>query len=245
VAGVLADGVVRLGTDVVNWYLVADDSGVTVVDAAIPRYRPQLDEGLRLLGRRRDDVRAVVLTHGHVDHVGCAEQLRSELGIPVYVHEQDRELTQTGKATGKNEASIFPYLRHRAAWKLLFALVRGGARPIKVAETTTFVDGETLPVPGALRVIHTPGHTDGHCALWFEARRTLVAGDLLATRNPLTGVVGPQLMPRAFTRSSEQALDSLHRIEDLDAHFLLPGHGEPWTESARLAVERARVLGPT
>jgi glyoxylase-like metal-dependent hydrolase (beta-lactamase superfamily II) len=245
VAALLEDGIVRLGTAVVNWYLVADETGVTVVDAGLARYRPQLDEGLRLLGRQKDDVRAVVLTHGHVDHVGVAEQLRTELEVPVYVHEQDRGLTETGKPPGKNEASFLPYLWRPTPWRLIVAFMRGGARHANVRETTTFGDEETLAVPGSPQAIHTPGHTDGHCAIWFAQKRVLFVGDLLCTWNPLTGARGPQLMPRPLARSSAQMLDSLHRIEGLDAHLVLPGHGEPWTESARLAVERARVLGPT
>lgn len=244
-AALLEDGIVRLGTAVVNWYLVADETGVTVVDAGLARYRPQLDEGLRLLGRQKDDVRAVVLTHGHVDHVGVAEQLRTELEVPVYVHEQDRGLTETGKPPGKNEASFLPYLWRPTPWRLIVAFMRGGARHANVRETTTFGDEETLAVPGSPQAIHTPGHTDGHCAIWFAQKRVLFVGDLLCTWNPLTGARGPQLMPRPLARSSAQMLDSLHRIEGLDAHLVLPGHGEPWTESARLAVERARVLGPT
>src|SRR6266550_1167103 len=63
----LADGVVRLGTSYVNWYLVADDSGVTVVDAGVAGYSDQLEPGLKLLGRSLGDVRAFVLTHGDAD----------------------------------------------------------------------------------------------------------------------------------------------------------------------------------
>ena len=76
-AEVMADGVVRLGSDQVNWYLVEEAGVVTVVDAGLPRFRPQLEEGLRLLGRQPADVGAVILTHAHADHVGLAEPIRS------------------------------------------------------------------------------------------------------------------------------------------------------------------------
>src|SRR5690242_13277248 len=106
----LADGVVRLGSDQVNWFPVEAEGAVTVGDPALPRFVPQLDEGLRLLGRRREDVAAVVLTHAHADHVGCAEPIRTQLGVPVLVHRDDEELARTKKAFGKNEASMLPYL---------------------------------------------------------------------------------------------------------------------------------------
>src|SRR5438094_3585448 len=107
----VANGVVRLGTELVNWYLVEDDGRVTIVDAGAPRYRPQLDRGLALLRRRPADVAAVLLTHGHSDHIGFAEPVRTQLGIPVLVHRDDERLTTTGKRPGRNEASLLPDLR--------------------------------------------------------------------------------------------------------------------------------------
>src|SRR5207302_7460956 len=92
-----APGVLRMGTALINWYLVADGDGVTVVDAGAPAYRPQLEPGLAQLGRTIDDVRAIVLTHGDADHKGFAEKLRSEQRVPVKVHSADAELTRTGR----------------------------------------------------------------------------------------------------------------------------------------------------
>jgi glyoxylase-like metal-dependent hydrolase (beta-lactamase superfamily II) len=240
----LADGVVRVGTDLVNWYLVEDGGRVTIVDAGAPAYRPQLDRGLAFLGRTTADVAAVVLTHGHSDHIGFAEQVRTELGIPVYVHRDDEELTTTGKAMGKREASLVPYLRRPHAWKLMGHLGTAG-KPKPVQQVTTFADGDELDVPGRPRVIHTPGHTSGHVALWLESQRVLVAGDLLCTLNPLTGARGPQLMPRGLNLSSATMLDSLTRIEKLDAGVVVVGHGEPWTDGTAEAVRRVRATGPT
>jgi len=241
---IAADGVVRLGSPLVNWYLVGDDHGVTVVDAGVAGFRPQLEGGLAELGRRLEDVRAVVLTHAHADHVGVAEILRTELGVPVYVHEADRELATTAKAVGKNERSFLPYLRHPAAWRLLVHLARnGGMKPRPIADVTTFADGEELDVPGRPVVLHTPGHTDGHCVLHFRGRALLV-GDLLCTLNPLTGSVGPQLLPAAFNRSSAESLRSLSRLDQVDEDVLLPGHGEPWREGPAAAAEAVRRVGP-
>jgi glyoxylase-like metal-dependent hydrolase (beta-lactamase superfamily II) len=186
-----------------------------------------------------------VLTHAHADHFGVAELLRSELGVPVYVHAEDEELARTSKTMGKNERSLLPYLRHAAAWKLLFELGRnGGMRPRPIAEVQVYSDGDVLDVPGRLRVVHTPGHTDGHCALVAESAGVVFAGDALCSYNALTGARGPQLMPSALNRSNAQALASFDRLKGTGARLLLPGHGEPMDDPDE-AVEQAKRRGPT
>jgi glyoxylase-like metal-dependent hydrolase (beta-lactamase superfamily II) len=235
------DGVLRLGTWLINWYLVADDDGVTVVDAGAPAFRSQLEPGLAQLGRSLDDVRAVILTHGDADHKGFAERVRSEQDIPVHVHTADAALTR-GEEGRPREASLLPYLRYPATWKLIAGFARGG-RPVKVEEVKTFEDGAVLDVPGRPRVTHVPGHSPGCVTFHFERHRALFVGDVLFTYNVLTGRRGPQIGPAAFNTSSEQALASLTRLEDIDAAVLLPGHGDPWTEGPRAAVAAARAAG--
>lgn len=243
----VASGVHRAGSALVNWYLIEDGGKVTLVDAGLPGYWPALDEALAAMGRSRGDVEALVLTHGDSDHVGFAERLRAETGARVLVHPDDVEITTTRKQK-KTEAGVgtLAELRRPAAWRILAEIVRnGGARVPPVAEVETYADGDVLDVPGRPRVVHTPGHTNGHCVVHLADRGVLFAGDALCTYHPLRGTRGPQLMPRAFTTDTERALASLDRIAPLDAATLLPGHGEPWTEGAAAAVERARAAGVT
>jgi glyoxylase-like metal-dependent hydrolase (beta-lactamase superfamily II) len=238
----VAPGIHRLGNDLVNFYLVEGDDGLTLVDAGLPGFRGQLESVLRERGRALRDVDAVVLTHAHVDHVGVAEAVRSA-GVPVYVHEADAEMARTAK-TPKRERGFLPYLRHPATWKLMGVAMRtGGVRPTKIAEVSTFSGDTVLEVPGRPQAIHTPGHSDGHVVFHFADRGALLVGDALCTYNPLTGRRGPQLMPGGFSVSSAQAMDSLGRIESLEAGVLLPGHGEPWTDGVKAAVARAREAG--
>jgi glyoxylase-like metal-dependent hydrolase (beta-lactamase superfamily II) len=235
----VAPGIVRLGNDVVNFYLVEADDGLTLVDAGVPGFRPQLDAVLA--GRTID---AVILTHGHTDHVGVAEHVR-RAGATVHVHEGDAAMVRDG-VEQKPEGSFARYLRYRATWRLIGLAVRsGGMRRPKVAQVTTFADGAVLDVPGRPRVIHTPGHSEGHVVFHFADRGALLAGDALCTWNPLTGRPGPQIMSAAFSVSSAQAMESLARFEEVDAGVVLPGHGDPWSDGVPALVARAREAGPS
>ena len=115
----LAPGVWRCGTELVNWYLVEEDGRVTIVDAGLPGYRPQLGHALARMGRSLGDVAAVLLTHAHVDHDGIAEPVRQETGVPVHVHTDDESLARTRKPTGKNESSFLRDLRHPFVFRLI------------------------------------------------------------------------------------------------------------------------------
>jgi glyoxylase-like metal-dependent hydrolase (beta-lactamase superfamily II) len=239
----VAPGIHRLGNEIVNYYLVEADGGLTMVDAGLPGFRDQLVEFLGERGKTLANLDALVLTHAHGDHVGLGEIVR-DAGVRVYVHAADADMARTGKPH-KRERSMLPYLRYGATWRLLLMAARaGGARATKIAEVSTFADGARLDVPGRPRVIHTPGHSPGEVVFHFEGAGALLAGDALCTWNPLTGRPGPQLMSGAFSLSSEQAMASLERIEPIDA-VLLPGHGDPWTGGVAAAVARAREAGPS
>jgi glyoxylase-like metal-dependent hydrolase (beta-lactamase superfamily II) len=101
----------------------------------------------------------------------------------------------------------------------------------------------TLPVPGAPRVIPTPGHTLGHCALHLPDRDTVIAGDAIVTLNPYTGRRGPQIVARAATVDSRRALDSLDELVRTEAGTVLVGHGNPWRRGVEQAVAAARAAG--
>jgi glyoxylase-like metal-dependent hydrolase (beta-lactamase superfamily II) len=123
-------------------------------------------------------------------------------------------------------------LRQRAFW------------PSPIERTRTFTEG-TLPVPGGPEVVFTPGHTWGHCALHFPDRNVVIAGDAIVTLNPYTGNTGPQIVAGAATADSGTALESLDALNSTGADTVLTGHGEPWRDGIRKAVELARLAGPS
>jgi glyoxylase-like metal-dependent hydrolase (beta-lactamase superfamily II) len=235
-------GIHRAGTEIVNWYLLEEGGRVTIVDCGCPAYRRQLEAALREIGRRIEDVEAIVLTHAHIDHVGFSQVLQDERGTPVYAHQQELPQATTGKPPKTEGSFITAMLRYGTARRVVFHIVRnGGARPPKVARVTTFADGDQLDVPGHPRVVYTPGHSPGHCALHVPSEGAAFTGDAMCGWNTVTGEPGPILPPREFSNSMAQARDSLERIAALEAQTLYYGHGDPWTGGAAAAVAEARA----
>jgi glyoxylase-like metal-dependent hydrolase (beta-lactamase superfamily II) len=220
----VADGIFRLGSRWVNWYVVEDDGGLTVVDTGYPGYYDQLETGLASLGRRVADVDAIVLTHAHADHLGSAARIRAQSAARTLAHMADAEVVRSGKPEPPPDFFL-------DAWRPRFLryLIHAGknrARSIDgVQDVETFGDGVELDVPGRPRVLHTPGHTFGHCALLLERRDVLFSGDALVTLDTATGQRGPR--PIRWNADDEQATASYERLRALDAALVLPGHGEP------------------
>ncbi len=241
----IAPGIRRLGEGLVNVYLLEEAGELTIIDAGAPGQWKELLAELAAMGRSLDDIRAVVLTHGHSDHIGFAERARRELRVPVSVHEADRALA-TGevgpvrdKATKGRRPRPIPLLGF-----LAYSVRKGMLRIPPIREVATFGDGATLDVPGAPRVILVPGHTAGSAALQVPARDAIFVGDAFATRSALTGARGPLTVPQ-FNADTLQALASLDRLADLDASLALPGHGEPWRGSLAEAVRMVRASVPS
>jgi glyoxylase-like metal-dependent hydrolase (beta-lactamase superfamily II) len=236
----IAEGLHRVGDGVVNAYLIVDGSEVTIVDAGMPGLWSDLVAELASIGRSLDDVRAVVLTHGHSDHIGFAERARGR-GVPVCVHELDAALAR-GEVPNpaKGGGPIRPLALIRFLW---LGLRKGGLAKVKVGAVSTFGDGATLDVPGSPQVILVPGHTPGSAVLHVPARDALLVGDALATYAVTNGSVGPMIAP--FTADPAAAVASLARLDGVEAAWLLPGHGEPWTGGVAEALRRVRAAGPT
>ena len=119
------------------------------------------------------------------------------------------------------------------------------AKPVKVRDLTTFRDGDVLDVPGHPRPIQLPGHTLGMSGFLLESSGTLFVGDELCNGNPLTGRPGVQILSRCTNVSSGQAIDSLNKLERVEASTILFGHGDPWTAGMPEALARAREAGPS
>ena len=231
----------QIGSNVVNCYLVEEAGQVTIVDAGLPGQRRELQEELARMGRSVDDVRGIVLTHGDTDHIGFAARLHRERGVPIYIHELDADRAR-GRAK-KESTGMGPMKLRPFAGFILYSARRGGLRIAPLEDLVTFTDGATLDLPGSPRPIGLPGHTPGSVAYHFAGVDALCVGDAMTTRSVLTGRAGPG--PAPFTLDPILAFASFERLDELDARWVLPGHGEPWGHGVHEAVKHYRSAAGT
>jgi glyoxylase-like metal-dependent hydrolase (beta-lactamase superfamily II) len=224
----------RIGSDVVAAYLVVTPDGVTVIDAGLPGLHAELVAELASVGRTLTDVKGVVLTHGDGDHIGFAERLRREHGVPVFIHAGDAARAKGGPKpeNAKQRMRLGAMLGF-----LAYTLRKGGAKTDWLTAVVELQGGETLDLPGSPRIIPMPGHSEGSIAVFVPSVDAVFVGDALTTRHVLTGEVGPA----PFTDEPEQALDSLSALVETGATWVLPGHGAPWNGGVTAAVEAVRT----
>jgi glyoxylase-like metal-dependent hydrolase (beta-lactamase superfamily II) len=226
----------RIGDDsTVNAYLIDDGGAVSVIDAAMPGYYDDIPRELAAMGRSIGDVRGAGVDPRPQRSPGLRRTLRTEQEVPVWIEEIDAPL-----ARGEQKART-PMGKIRFAPLLGFlwlGLRNGGLRQPRVLEVSTFGDDATLDVPGSPRVVLVPGHTPGSAALSVPSLGALFVGDALATYAVTSGRRGPQIAP--FTADRRQALESLKRLDGIEAGLVLPGHGEPWTGGVEEAVRQVQ-----
>ena len=216
----LADGVWRIPTapgDMINSFALAgSDGGVTIVDAGLKLAlaRKRLVVGLAAIGAAPADVRRVVVTHAHPDHVGGLAALVEQTGCEVLAHERESVYLRDGRS---------PRIR------------RGRSRGFpKVIVTTEFQHGALLP--GGLRAVHTPGHSPGHTALLHEDSGVLFTGDAVIN------VRGVHYAPGFLCTDADRNRQSADQLGELDFEVAAFAHGPELRRDARATV-RALALG--
>lgn len=222
----VADNVYWFAADGVNWYIIASDDELTIVDAGLPAHWELLQEGLETLEYEVTDVKALILTHTDIDHIGFAERLR-EHGVPIWVHEEEYADALDG---GRNmPPRVLLHLWRPSVIRVMLASMRAGAFSVPaITDAQTFEDGQELDVPGTPTVIHVPGHTIGQSAFWFPDRTVLCVGDALFTVDSLTGKECEPAPGRLSEADINQAKQSIQVLAEFEEVTVLPGHGNPW-----------------
>lgn len=228
------------GTDV-NWVLLREGKDLTLIDAGYVGDTAAVEASIRALGRRPEDLRAVLLTHAHIDHVGALNHLRDRYDVPVYMHPRE-----VAHARREYLQQATPLDLARRAWRppvlaWCLRIVRSGAlRHVRVRHAEAFPGKGALDLPGRPVPVPCPGHTSGHTAYQLPDAGVVVTGDALVTAHPTSRVRGPQLLPSFFSHSQRDSLAALDALKALDAGTVVPGHGEPWHGPIRDAVTMAR-----
>ena len=218
----------------VNVYLIAEDP-ITLIDTG-PKTKEANDalrEGLRKSHIRVSDIRRIVLTHAHEDHCGLARSLRDEAkDAQVLVHSWE-----TGHRIGRLEYEEHRTLLARAgvptaeieSMRKMYEGVRRYADSFETDEYGELRDEEELEFSnGALRILHTPGHTPGSCSFLREADRTVIAGDCVLKRITPNPILSPDPVdPSKRFASLAEYLVSLARLRSFAPTLVHGGHGGP------------------
>ena len=223
----VAREVYRLGDRDVSWWLVVEGGAATLVDAGLPAQFGQLTSLLSGLGMTVGDIAAVVVTHGHLDHLACIPAVRAAApDVEVFIPRDDRQLAARRPGI---EPRVAANSFRPAAIRTALSYARQGmlaARP--VVDASDLDDGDVLDVPGRPRFVHAPGHTPGSGIVVFADRDVVCSGDVLVTYDPFTGRRGPGTLPAFDNVDHAQAVASLERVAETGMGTVLPGHGEPW-----------------
>jgi glyoxylase-like metal-dependent hydrolase (beta-lactamase superfamily II) len=249
IAGELA----YLRTSIANVYFAGKRGGWILIDAGVVGYTGQILEAAAFRFGADSKPNAILLTHGHFDHVACALELATHWNVPVCAHPLEFPYL-TGKSAypqkdptvGGAMAFLSRFFPNRTVniEKVLQSLPDIGVFPGAVRGVVPGIDGWTS--------IFTPGHAPGHISFWRERDSTLVAGDVVATADldSWYGLISQKkqisrpISP--FTYDWEEARASVLRVAELKPWVLAAGHGEPMIGAdVAPALERfAREFAP-
>ncbi len=219
----LAPGVWRiptLGRSLINSFALVDDDGtVALVDTGLKGAPKKLVAALAEIGKRPADVSAILLTHAHQDHVGGAAAVRERTGAPVHIHDDDASYLRRGRR---------PPLDPRQPLARVFSFAKRG--PASEVDAT-FREGDVVPVAGGISVLHTPGHSPGHCSFLHRRSGVLITGDALFNfRDRITYSFAPTCTNAALSRYTAE------RLGEADYEIAAFTHGPAITTDAREAV---------
>jgi glyoxylase-like metal-dependent hydrolase (beta-lactamase superfamily II) len=206
-----------------NVYLLVSSAGLTLVDSSLRGEADRIVAQLQEKDYALSELRQIVLTHAHGDHVGNASELARRSGAQVLAHRD--EVPYIEQTTPLPSHSLLQRLLISLGDRLLFRTA-----PCQVDEALE--EWDVIEALGGMRVIHTPGHTPGSICLYQPERRILFCGDTLFNRNPMTGKEELQLPRSLVTVDVARMRESVRKLLAYPVDVLCFGHGEPILKGA-------------
>ena len=197
-----------------NAVLLDGGSELALADAGFPDKASLVFDAIRQLGRTPRDLRHLIFTHGHPDHIGSAAAIVQETGATTYMHALDAPFAETGGPfRPMNPApGLLPRTAYRFVWR-----PQKRMEPVRIDRY--IADGETLPIAGGLHVVHIPGHCAGQVAFLWQGGRLLIAGDVGMNILGLGDPVGFE--------DIEEGRRSQRKVATLRFNAAVFGHGRP------------------
>ncbi len=239
----ITEHVTFVRTELVNWVLVRDESGLVLVDAGYPLQRDLVERSIRQIGQDPSDLRAVLVTHAHLDHVGAIPWLVREHGVPVLSSAREAAHLRGDftESIGLLDVVANIWRPRFARWFFRALPQLGGIRRLTIPTAQAFPAPGRLPLPRGPLPIPTSGHTSGHVGYFLPDDGVLITGDALVSAHPSAlPVVGAQVLPGWFQLDEELVLDTLDEFAEVDAAIVLPGHGPSLQGSIAALVAEAR-----
>jgi glyoxylase-like metal-dependent hydrolase (beta-lactamase superfamily II) len=212
----IAEGIQKVdGTRAGRAYLIEGTDRLALIDTGYPGSTEAVLRAIAALGRKPEDLREIVITHWHADHMGSLAELAERTGAQVCVHAADATIVRGDQPTPEFTAGG---ILGRLALRVMSIFAGKPPSPSRVDRELQ--DGDELEV-GDLKVVHTPGHTPGHIALHMPSKRALVVGDAIFNM-PALGLRPP---PAMVSVDTAQATESIRRLVALEPDIVCFGHG--------------------
>ena len=229
----------------VNWVIVAGSRGPVLIDTGYPADADAVRASLHESGWQVSDLVAILITHGHGDHIGNAAALADEAGCPVYADADELPNIRREILEQVGVSELLPHLfRPGVARWALHAIKAGGKNAVPVASVLPFPEDAAERLGVEVAAVRLPGHTRGHSGYLLPAHDVLVVGDALVTAHPTSPLHGPQLLPTVFHGSPAAAREALGALGGIPARIVLPGHGPLLRTTPADAAARAAASAP-